>query len=109
MSTRLFVGKDDDNFTFYMIPQTLSSDVKVKVYFDNQASPAIVAPFAGTWKAGTTKTYALSQSANNLAYTFEATPNPTEAANTEGATTTYKVTSYVDDDKQHRPVKMEGS
>lgn len=99
------VGKDNDNFTFYMIPQTLSSDVKVKVYFDNQASPAIVAPFAGTWKAGTTKTYALSQSANNLKYTFEATPNPTEAANTEGATTTYKVTSYVDDDKQHRPVK----
>lgn len=99
------VGKDDDNFTFYMIPQTLSSDVKVKVYFDNQASPAIVAPFAGTWKAGTTKTYALSQSANNLKYTFEATPNPTEAANTEGATTSYQITSYVDDDKQHRPVK----
>ena len=99
------VGKDNDNFTFYMIPQTLSSDVKVKVYFDNQASPAIVAPFAGTWKAGTTKTYALSQSANNLKYTFEATPNPTEAANTEGATTSYQITSYVDDDKQHRPVK----
>ena len=99
------VGKDNDNFTFYMIPQTLSSDVKVKVYFDNQTSPAIVAPFAGTWKAGTTKTYALSQSANNLKYTFEATPNPSEAANTEGATTSYQITSYVDDDKQHRPVK----
>ena len=99
------VGKDNDNFTFYMIPQTLSSDVKVKVYFDNQASPAIVAPFAGTWKAGTTKTYALSQSANNLKYTFEATPNPSEAANTEGATTSYQITSYVDDDKLHRPVK----
>ena len=99
------VGKDGDNFTFFMIPQTLSSDVKVKVYFDTQASPAIVAPLAGTWKAGTTKTYALSQSANNLKYTFEATPNPNEAANTEGATTSYQITSYVDDDKQHRPVK----
>ena len=99
------VGKDGDNFTFYMIPQTLSSDVKVKVYFDNQTSPAIIAPFTGTWKAGTTKTYALSQSANNLKYTFEATPNPSEAANTEGATTSYQITSYVDDDKQHRPVK----
>ena len=99
------VGKDGDNFTFYMIPQTLSSDVKVKVYFDNQASPAIIAPFTGTWKAGTTKTYALSQSANNLKYTFEATPNPSEAANTEGATTSYQITSYVDDDKQHRAVK----
>jgi len=99
------VGKDGDNFTFYMIPQTLSSDVKVKVYFDNQASPAIVAPFTGTWKAGTTKTYALAQSANNLKYTFEATPNPNEAANTEGATTSYQITSYVDDDKLHRPVK----
>ena len=99
------VGKDGDNFTFYMIPQTLSSDVKVKVYFDNQTSPAIIAPFTGTWKAGTTKTYALSQSANNLKYTFEATPNPNEAANTEGATTSYQITSYVDDDKLHRPVK----
>ena len=98
------VGKDNDNFTFYMIPQS-AVGIKVKVYFDNQASPAIVAPFTGTWKAGTTKTYALSQSANNLKYTFEATPNPTEAANTEGATTSYQITSYVDDDKQHRPVK----
>ena len=98
------VGKDNDNFTFYMIPQS-AAGIKVKVYFDNQASPAIVAPFAGTWKAGTTKTYALSQSANNLKYTFEATPNPSEAANTEGATTSYQITSYVDDDKQHRPVK----
>ena len=98
------VGKDDDNFTFYMIPQSVTG-IKVKVYFDNQTSPAIVAPLAGTWKAGTTKTYALSQSANNLKYTFEATPNPSEAANTEGATTSYQITSYVDDDKQHRPVK----
>ena len=98
------VGKDGDNFTFYMIPQSLSG-LKVKVYFDNEPNPAIVAPLAGTWKAGTTKTYALSQSANNLKYTFEATPNPNEAANTEGATTSYQITSYVDDDKQHRPVK----
>ena len=98
------VGKDGDNFTFYMIPQTLSG-LKVKVYFDNQPNPAIVAPLAGTWKAGTTKTYALSQSANNLKYTFEATPNPSEAANTDGATTSYQITSYVDDDKKHRPVK----
>ena len=98
------VGKDNDNFTFYMIPQS-AAGIKVKVYFDNQPNPAIVAPLAGTWKAGTTKTYALSQSANNLKYTFEATPNPSEAANTEGATTSYQITSYVDDDKQHRPVK----
>ena len=98
------VGKDDDNFTFFMIPQSVAG-IKVKVYFDNQTSPAIVAPLAGTWKAGTTKTYALSQSANNLKYTFGATPNPSEAANTEGATTSYQITSYVDDDKQHRPVK----
>ena len=98
------VGKDDDNFTFYMIPQSVAG-IKVKVYFDNQLNPAIVAPLAGTWKAGTTKTYALSQSATNLKYTFEATPNPSEAANTEGATTSYQITSYVDDDKQHRSVK----
>ena len=97
------VGKDDDNFTFYMIPQS-AAGIKVKVYFDNQASPAIVAPFTGTWKAGTTKTYALSQSATNLKYTFTATSG-TDATSDDGATTTYQVTSYVDDDSQHRAVK----
>ena len=97
------VGKDDDNFTFYMIPQS-AAGIKVKVYFDNQASPAIVAPFTGTWKAGTTKTYALSQSDNNLKYTFTATSG-TDATSDDGATTTYQVTSYVDDDSQHRQVK----
>ena len=97
------VGKDNDNFTFYMIPQS-AAGIKVKVYFDNQASPAIVAPFTGTWKAGTTKTYALSQSATNLAYTFTATSG-TDATSDDGATTTYQVTSYVDDDSQHRQVK----
>ena len=86
-----------------MIPQS-AAGIKVKVYFDNQASPAIVAPFTGTWKAGTTKTYALSQSATNLAYTFTATSG-TVATSDDGATTTYTVTSYVDDDSQHRQVK----
>ena len=97
------VGKDDDNFTFYMIPQS-AAGIKVKVYFDNQASPAIVAPFAGTWKAGTTKTYALSQSATNLKYTFTAT-TATVATSDDGATTTYDITSYVNDDSQQRTVK----
>ena len=97
------VGKDNDNFTFYMIPQS-AAGIKVKVYFDNQASPAIVAPFAGTWKAGTTKTYALSQSATNLKYTFTAT-TATVATSDDGATTTYDITSYVNDDSQQRTVK----
>ena len=97
------VGKDNDNFTFYMIPQS-AVGIKVKVYFDNQASPAIVAPFAGTWKAGTTKTYALSQSATNLKYTFTAT-TATVATSDDGATTTYDITSYVNDDSQQRTVK----
>ena len=97
------VGKDNDNFTFYMIPQS-AVGIKVKVYFDNQASPAIVAPFAGTWKAGTTKTYALSQSETNLKYTFTAT-TATVATSDDGATTTYDITSYVNDDSQQRAVK----
>ena len=97
------VGKDNDNFTFYMIPQS-AAGIKVKVYFDNQASPAIVAPFTGTWKAGTTKTYALSQSATNLKYTFTAT-TAADATSDDGATTTYDITSYVNDDSQQRAVK----
>ena len=46
----------------------------------------------------------MSQSDNNLKYTFTATSGAV-ATSDDGATTTYTVTSYVDDDSQHRQVK----
>jgi len=58
----------------------------------------------GKEKAGTTKTYALSQSETNLKYTFTAT-TATVATSDDGATTTYDITSYVNDDSQQRAVK----
>ena len=63
----IIMGNSGDNFVFYMIPQSLAG-VQVKVYFDNIPTPAITANLAGTWKAGTTKTYALSQNTSNWQY-----------------------------------------
>ena len=63
----IIMGKNNDNYTFYMIPQPLSG-VQVKIYFDNSSTPAITANLSGTWKPGTTKTYALSQKNSSWNY-----------------------------------------
>ena len=88
----IIMGNNGDNFVFYMIPQSLAG-VQVKVYFDNSPTPAITANLAGTWKPGTTKTYALSQNTSTWAYQF--TINPASDAEYNAATTTfYDVQSY---------------
>ncbi len=88
----IIMGKNNDNYVFYMIPQPLSG-VQVKVYFDNNPTPAITANLAGKWKAGTTRTYALSQNTSTWQYELTVTP-PTPVW--YGATTTgnYKIESY---------------
>ena len=95
----IIVGKPGDNYVFYMIPQTLTG-VQVKVYFDNAPTPAITANLAGTWKPGTTKTYALSQNTSSWQYVLTATP-PTPAEYTANATGNYKIESYREDPVSH--------
>ena len=88
----VIMGHNQDNYVFYMIPQTLTG-VQVKVYFDNSPTPDITANLSGTWKPGTTKTYALSQNTSTWAYQF--TINPASDAEYNAATTTfYDVQSY---------------
>ena len=70
----VIMGNTGDNYVFYMIPQSLAG-VQVKVYFDNSPTPAITANLSGTWKPGTTKTYALSQNTSNWQYELTVTPS----------------------------------
>ena len=51
--------KLDDNYTFYMIPQDLDGKVSAEVLFTDGSK--ITVPLKGSWKAGTTRTYKLSE------------------------------------------------
>ena len=87
---QIILGNTGDNYTFYMIPQSLSG-VSVKIYFSDNTS--INANLSGTWKPGTTKTYALSQNTSTWNYQLTVT-NPTAAACTSTTTGNYTVQSY---------------
>ena len=95
----IIMGHNQDNYVFYMIPQTLTG-VQVKVYFDNATTPAITANLAGKWTPGTTKTYALSQNTSTWLYELTATP-PAPAAYNANATGNYKIESYREDPVSH--------
>ena len=102
----IITGKDNrDNYTFYMIPQTLTgNDVKVKIYFDNSGSPAITSTLKGSWKAGTTKTYALSQKAGSFEYVLDGS-SPNSATKEATATDEYRIVSYINENGVKKPVK----
>lgn len=87
---QIILGNTDDNYTFYMIPQSLSG-VSVKIYFSDNTS--INANLSGTWKAGTTKTYALSQNTSTWQYQLTV-GNPAAAAYTATTAASYTVQSY---------------
>ena len=95
----IIMGHNQDNYVFYMIPQTLTG-VQVKVYFDNAPTPAITASLSGTWKPGTTKTYALSQNTSTWQYELTVTP-PAPAEYNANATGNYKIESYREDPVSH--------
>ena len=95
----VIMGHNQDNYVFYMIPQTLTG-VQVKVYFDNAPTPAITANLSGTWKPGTTKTYALSQNTSTWQYELTVTP-PAPAEYNATATGNYKIESYREDPVSH--------
>ena len=100
----VIMGHHQDNYVFYMIPQPLAG-TQVKVYFDNAPTPAITANLAGTWKPGTTKTYALSQNTSTWQYELTATP-PVPAAYNATATGNYKIESYREDPVSHTQQKV---
>ena len=63
----IIVGKSGDNFTFYMIPQQLTgNNVQVKVTLND--GKVLTSTLTGTWKPGTTKTYALTENQSKWNY-----------------------------------------
>lgn len=99
---QIILGNTGDNYTFYMIPQPLSG-VKVKIYFSDNTT--INANLSGTWKPGTTKTYALSQNTSTWKYQLTV-GNPAAAAYTSTTTGNYTVQSYRQaPDGTQQPVK----
>ena len=100
----IILGNNGDNYTFYMIPQSLAG-VQVKVHFSDGSTP-ITANLSGTWKPGTTKTYALSQNTSTWDYQLTVT-SPAAVGYDVTTTGDYTVKSYREDPVTHiqQPVK----
>ena len=92
------MGNDGDNYTFYMIPQQLTGLVTAYVHCTDGTT--ITVPLKGEWKAGTTRTYKLSQTSSTWNYTITAT-DPSTAAYDETTTDNYGVTSFREDPATH--------
>ena len=82
--------KLDDNYTFYMIPQDLDNKVTAEVLFTDGSKISV--PLKGSWKAGTTRTYKLSQKNSSWVYTINGTSPSAVAYNATQAN--YQIESY---------------
>ena len=86
------MGNDGDNYTFYMIPQQLTGLVTAYVHCTDGTT--ITVPLKGEWKAGTTRTYKLSQTNSTWTYTLTA-QDPTRPVKYDETTSQpYRITSY---------------
>ena len=92
--------KLDDNYTFYMIPQDLDNKVTAEVLFTDGSK--ITVPLKGSWKAGTTRTYKLSEKNSSWTYTITATSPNAVAYN--GTQANYKIESYREVNGTKQPV-----
>lgn len=87
------MGNAGDNFTFYMIPQVLTGkNVKAYIHFTDDTS--IEVDLKGEWKAGTTRTYKLSQKKSNWTYVLTSTSPVNPVAYNKTTSDPYTVTSY---------------
>mgnify|MGYP000942575685 CR=1 FL=1 len=93
------MGNAGDNFTFYMIPQQLTGLVTAYVHCTDGTT--ITVPLKGEWKAGTTRTYKLSQTSSTWNYTITAT-DPSAAAYDQTTTDNYGIISYREDPATHQ-------
>ena len=94
------MGNTGDNFTFYMIPQVLTGN-NVHAYIHCTDNTVIDVVLKGEWKAGTTRTYKLSQTTSTWQYTLTST-DPSRAANYDETTSqAYGITSFREDPVTH--------
>ena len=93
------MGNAGDNYTFYMIPQQLTGLVTAYVHCTDGTT--ITVPLKGEWKAGTTRTYKLSQTNSSWDYSITAT-SPSAVAYDQTTTGNYGITSYREDPATHQ-------
>ena len=86
------MGNAGDNFTFYMIPQQLTGLVTAYVHCTDGTT--ITVPLKGEWKAGTTRTYKLSQTNSTWTYTIEGTDPSRAATYDETTSQAYSIKSF---------------
>lgn len=100
----VLTGNDGDNYTFYMIPQELTGK-NITVYVEFTDGSKIESTLKGSWLAGTTKTYKLSEKNSTWEYTLETT-NPANVVYNQDKSNDYLVTSYRNaPDGTKKPVK----
>ena len=94
------MGNTGDNFTFYMIPQQLTGFVTAYVHCTDGTT--ITVPLKGEWKAGTTRTYKLSQTNSTWTYTLEGTDPSRAATYDETTSQAYSIKSFREDPATHQ-------
>ena len=96
--TTVLMGNTGDNYTFYMIPQSLAG-VSIVITLENTSGSThpnntITLNFTGgKWKPGTTKLYKLSQTSSDWTYNITVTKLPAAAAYNDNKSGTYGITS----------------
>ena len=87
----VIMGKANDNYTFYMIPQELTNkNILLFIHFTD--GTYIRTKLTGKWKPGTTKTYKISNKTSNWNYVLNVN-SPAAVAYT-GTQAAYSVQSY---------------
>ena len=94
----VLMGNTGDNYTFYMIPQSLAG-VSIVITLES-THPGSTAPntitlnfTGGKWKPGTTKLYKLSQTSSDWSYDITVTKLPAAVAYNDNKSGTYGITS----------------
>lgn len=97
-----------DGNTFLLVPQTVPAGAKIVITFSDNSH--ITANIGGKeWKAGTTKTYMMTEKNSNWDYQIETTDPATIAYDQTTSTNNYTVQSYRKDPTTNtfQPVKWE--
>ena len=99
----VIMGNPGDNYTFFMIPQVLTGN-GVKAYIHFTDGTEINVDLKGEWKAGTTRTYKISQKSSDWSYVLTST-NPSRPAYYDETTSQpYTITSYREKGGERQPV-----
>ena len=97
----VIIGKDDDNYIFYMIPQELTgNNITAYIHFTDNTHLEI--PLKGKkWSPGTTRTYKISPNSSTWNYTLLGESPEHPAKFYENLSLPYFITSYREDPTTH--------